>query len=304
MRSFSQIFAVGAVLASLLPAPAAIARSQHGATSAYPSYASRYTAQYDGPAYGPGADGPQAGYGPYGPGYGGGYGPGYGGGYGPGYGRGYGPGYGGGYGPGYRGGYGPGYGPGYGQRGAYRGDPSMRPAPWGHAGGSFAYRGFRVRPAYSASTAEGARQLAAARYQIEIVRRAGLSGSALRLFRRQPIDFGRSAHFTGGDVVLGRVQAGDSRPILLHEFMHLYHRDRLPGGFANPTIRGFFEQARANNLYPQGSYMMSNVREFFAMTSSCFLNGTVARPPFTREAIRAAQPAYYAYLAQLFGRGG
>jgi hypothetical protein len=46
----------------------------------------------------------QAGYGGYGPGYGGGYGgPGYGGGYG-------GPGYGGGYGPGYGGGYGGGYG--------------------------------------------------------------------------------------------------------------------------------------------------------------------------------------------------
>ena len=47
--------------------------------------------------------------------------------------------------------------------------------------------------------------------------------------------------------------------------------------------------------------MMSNPAEFFAVTASCYLNGTVARDPYTREAIRERQPDYYAYLSRLFG---
>ena len=41
--------------------------------------------------------------------------------------------------------------------------------------------------------------------------------------------------------------------------------------------------------------------EFFAVTGSLYLSGHVDRPPGTREALRAAQPRYYAWLAQLFG---
>jgi hypothetical protein len=41
--------------------------------------------------------------------------------------------------------------------------------------------------------------------------------------------------------------------------------------------------------------------EFFAVTGSLYLSGHVDRPPGNRETLRAAQPRYYAWLAQLFG---
>lgn len=255
MRNFKQILAAGAVLALTLTSSGVDARDRHGAASPIAPNASRYSAQYDGPAYGPGG-----GYGPYGGVYGPGYAP--------------------------EAPYYPGY---YRQRAYSRG-----------ARGSASYRGFRVKLGASARTAEGARELANARRQIAIVERAGLSGADLRAFRRQPIEFSRRGHFDNGGVFVG-AQAG-SRPVLLHEYMHVYHRDRLPGGFNNPAIEAFYQQALASGAYPPGSYMLSNVKEFFAMTASCFLNGTVARPPFNREAIRAAQPEYYAFLSRLFGR--
>ena len=116
---------------------------------------------------------------------------------------------------------------------------------------------------------------------------------------------GRGSHYSGGsEVYLGSLAPNDDRPVLLHEYMHVLHFRRMPGGVRNPDIRHFYEEALARNLYPAGSYMLSNPAEFFAMTASCYLHGTVARPPYDRATIQAQQPDYYNYLAHLFGRGG
>ena len=42
--------------------------------------------------------------------------------------------------------------------------------------------------------------------------------------------------------------------------------------------------------------MLSDEAEFFAMTTSVELYGHAARPPFTREALEAKQPAYAAWI--------
>jgi hypothetical protein len=47
--------------------------------------------------------------------------------------------------------------------------------------------------------------------------------------------------------------------------------------------------------------MLKNPAEFFAMTASAFLHGSIARPPYTRETVIRTQPVYARYLAQLFG---
>ena len=86
--------------------------------------------------------------------------------------------------------------------------------------------------------------------------------------------------------------------------MHILHRSTFPGGFDNPTIERFYQEAVAGNLFPADSYMMSNRREYFAVTASCYLYGSVERPPYTRQAIAQQQPDYYAYLGRLFGRAG
>jgi len=211
---------------------------------------------------------------------------------------------GGGYGPppGYDGGGGP---------GAYA-DQRLNGHRHGvRATGSFTrYHGFRIDLSEAQGTIDVPSALAEVEHQIDIVDRAGLSPAMLHTFESFPIHItasfvGRGSHYSGGsEVYLGSLAANDDRPVLLHEYMHVLHFRRMPGGVHNPDVRRFYEEAMARNLYTAGSYMLSNPAEFFAMTASCYLHGTVARPPYDRATIQAQQPEYYNYLAHLFGRGG
>ena len=194
-------------------------------------------------------------------------------------------------------------GPGPGYRGM------RRPRPQRSAAGSFrSYHGFRIDLAGARGGRDGSGALAAIEHQIDIVDRSGVSPSMLAQFRAVPIRVSTSSggsHYSGGSrVTLGALQPDDDRPVLLHEYMHVLEYRSFPGGFHNGTVGRFFEQARAEGLYPPDSYMMSNPAEFWAVTASCYLNGTVARDPYTREAIRERQPDYYAYLSRVFGPRG
>ncbi|MGI3901188.1 MAG: hypothetical protein ACRYGP_14110 [Janthinobacterium lividum] len=202
-------------------------------------------------------------------------------------------------GPGMEGGpYGPGpYGGGYGPR---RRESRRSMGPFK------TYHGFRIDVGEAQGRANVARALEDVEHQIDIVDRSGVSPSMLARFRAVPIRISESrgihSHYSGGsEVVLGDLKSGDDRPILLHEYMHVLEYRTMPGRFHNPTIQHFFEEARARGLFPAEAYMMSNPAEFFAVTASCYLNGTVARDPYTRAAIRERQPDYYDYLMRLFG---
>ena len=194
------------------------------------------------------------------------------------------------------------------------GGPGFRGRP-GRGGDAFptghyvVYHGFKIDVGAAQGRVDVSSALTALDHQIDIVDRSGLSASLLRTFRSVPIrisvTFTGGSHYQGGqEVVMSSLAATDDRPVLLHEYMHVMHYKRFPGGFHNPTIRHFYEEAMERNLYPAGSYMLTNPAEFFAMTASCYLNGTVARPPYDRATIRNQQPDYYAYLGQLFGRAG
>jgi hypothetical protein len=63
----------------------------------------------------------------------------------------------------------------------------------------------------------------------------------------------------------------------------------------------FYERAKGIGSYPKDAYMLKNAAEFFAMTASAYLHGSVARPPYSREALMRAQPIYAQYLGRLFG---
>lgn len=128
-------------------------------------------------------------------------------------------------------------------------------------------------------------------FSVPLVTAANLSGSDNATYTNQT-----------RQVTLTSVSFSRDKPILLHELMHAYHDQKLPGGFANAQIRTFFDQARASGRFPADAYMLSNQAEYFAMMASVYVHGTAARDPFTRAAIREKQPEIYDWLVEVFGR--
>jgi hypothetical protein len=105
-----------------------------------------------------------------------------------------------------------------------------------------------------------------------------------------------------GTVMVRPTALGDrnrERPVILHELLHAYHDHVLPGGFGNSAILSWFKQATEKKLYPADAYLMTNEREFFAVTASVFLFGKDG--PVDRAKIKDVQPDYYKYLVWMFG---
>jgi hypothetical protein len=91
-------------------------------------------------------------------------------------------------------------------------------------------------------------------------------------------------------------------PILLHEFLHAYHKRLMPNGYDNLGIKGYFAQAKTKDVFDKKSYTLMNDREFFAVTASIFLAGKESiHEPKTREALKEKLPDYYKYLVGVFG---
>jgi hypothetical protein len=91
-------------------------------------------------------------------------------------------------------------------------------------------------------------------------------------------------------------------PIMLHEFLHAYHRRLMPNGYDNLGIKGYFALAKSKDVFEKKSYTLMNDREFFAVTASIFLAGKESiHEPKTREALKEKLPDYYKYLVGIFG---
>jgi hypothetical protein len=91
-------------------------------------------------------------------------------------------------------------------------------------------------------------------------------------------------------------------PILLHEFLHAYHKRLMPNGYDNLGIKGYFAQAKSKDAFDKKSYTLMNDKEFFAVTASIFLAGKESiHEPKTREALKEKLPDYYKYLVGVFG---
>ena len=91
-------------------------------------------------------------------------------------------------------------------------------------------------------------------------------------------------------------------PILLHEFLHAYHKRLMPNGYDNLGIKGYFALAKSKDVFDKKSYTLANDKEFFAVTASIFLHGKESiHEPKTREALKEKLPDYYKYLVGVFG---
>ena len=99
-------------------------------------------------------------------------------------------------------------------------------------------------------------------------------------------------------IMLHTSTKNDQRPVILHEMFHAYHREIMPQGIKNQAILFYYNQAKSKQLYPADAYLMSNEKEFFAVTASVFLSGN-ADGGTTPLEIKEKQPEYFNYLRWL-----
>jgi len=175
-------------------------------------------------------------------------------------------------------------------------------------GGSFVYRGFTVDMSGAGDLPNPGAIDASLKHQIDIVADCGISPAILDFFKSQEVvvkpgqgDGGGHFSKSSKGVTIDAAVDAPEKPVLLHELLHAYHFRVLPGALQNPDLLRFYGNARDDELYPQDSYVLKNVQEFFAVTGSLYLWGNVDRPPHTRENLREKQPVYYKWLGELFG---
>jgi hypothetical protein len=151
--------------------------------------------------------------------------------------------------------------------------------------------------------------LEALRGQINIID-AAITDPALKAFVQSvplvmasnPAGADNAAYAAGTkSIMLTTPSYSPEKPVVLHELMHAYHDQKLPNGFGNADIQRFYQEAKSSGKFPAGSYMLSNVGEYFAMMSSVYLHGTAARDPNTRQEIQEKQPDIYEWFQKEFG---
>lgn len=180
------------------------------------------------------------------------------------------------------------------------------------AGEAKAYRGFAIDDSRIRSFPNRDAIVTAIQEQIDIVCAVGLSEAFLRFARSVPFEVvppgviapGNPGLYSGRTKsvqVTAIVVTAGAKPILLHELLHAYHDQQLPRGFGNQTVARLYDQAKAIPAFAARSHMMQNDREFFACSGTSYLYGVTAQEPFSREKVKASQPALFAYLQQLFG---
>lgn len=184
----------------------------------------------------------------------------------------------------------------------------MSAAPLAHA--DIDYHGFKIddrqlpadqRAAFTAAIEE----------QLDIVEKAGVPPAMLAFFQQTRIEVDTAIK---GNPGVFRVDRGAgavfvrpepfpaNKPILLHELLHAYHFNVL--GLRNGAIVQGFDAASAAGVYPpafQRAHFLENPKEYFAVTGTIYLVGTIQQPPFNCAVLAKNDPAYLAFLAATFG---
>lgn len=147
--------------------------------------------------------------------------------------------------------------------------------------------------------------------QLKIIISVDLPPAMLAYFRTVPIvvDANYSAHsralFHGsdgdghGEIKTGLMPLDPAKPVLLHEMMHAY--DGKYWHNANPQVTAAYQQAVAQSLYPAQSHFMHNAGEFFAISSTVYLYGHIAQPPYDCRKLAEHQGQYVLFFEKLFG---
>ena len=184
--------------------------------------------------------------------------------------------------------------------------------PTGAVPATLQYKGFTVIDSAVQSRDNLPEIRAAMQAQLDMVLAVGLPEQTIAFFRTLQImvrPVGAFATATSGRYTreARRVELVDNfvrnrkKPIVLHEFMHAFHAELLPGGRQNAELLAFFEQAKTRDVYNQKSHMMSNIGEFFACTTTAYLYGTTAQEPFSRAKLQQTQPELFTMLQGVFG---
>jgi hypothetical protein len=149
------------------------------------------------------------------------------------------------------------------------------------------------------------------KHQIDIVADCGAKPEILEFFRGRRITLKRTSGNEPGvfvanqGIYIDATPQPPEQPVLLHELLHAYQFLMLPGGFKNPDIERFYDNAIQGERYPATNkgdrYVLKNPQEFFAVTASLYLWGNVDRQPHTRQNLKDSQPYYYTWLGNLFG---
>lgn len=152
-------------------------------------------------------------------------------------------------------------------------------------------------------TPEVAASLAA---QIALVERLRISDAAMAYFRAQVITVdkpgdARKTRAGPRGIFFERRAVPADNPVLLHELIHRWQLERMPGGKGNADVNRLYDKTKASGVFPPDAYMLSNAFEFFAMMASVVLHGSAARPPFRRENVKAKAPEVYAFVVREFG---
>jgi hypothetical protein len=183
-------------------------------------------------------------------------------------------------------------------------DQVLAQAPATHLHGQqLEYLGYRIDLHKVAQRDDLAAIVDSIKHQIDLVDRLDIKPSIKEFFRSIPIKvepgLGEEGHYSAQGLRIAPRTDIHDQPILLHEYLHAFHQ-KLPGGFQNRDIMTFYQRAKAGGFYPSDAYVLKNPLEFFAMTASAYLHGTVKRPPFSRANVLARQPVYSRYLDQVF----
>lgn len=140
--------------------------------------------------------------------------------------------------------------------------------------------------------------------QTDLVEAARVSPEVMAFFRAQRILINEDADEgsrAGMRTFLARRVHPADNPVLLHELIHRWMYERIPGRAQNPELVRLYEAAKASGDWPAAAYLYKNPSEFLAMTASTVIHGRAARPPFTRDNVRKKLPELYAFIVRTFG---
>ena len=173
---------------------------------------------------------------------------------------------------------------------------------WAKPPVTFSYLGFDIDESRLGQDQRSAVK-AGLRQQIDLVHSLAIEPDIAAFLQTVPVRIDPSlrepGHYDQTGLRLRDKQSPADNPVLLHELPHAWLSK------ASASDRRIIQQAYAaavsSGRYPRDAYMMTDVAEFFAMTTSVVLWGRAARLPFVRERVQAEMPEFYASIVQRFG---
>ncbi|QJB35080.1 hypothetical protein HF329_28760 [Chitinophaga oryzae] len=87
--------------------------------------------------------------------------------------------------------------------------------------------------------------------------------------------------------------------VIFHELIHYLHDRWISSGFNNATIYNLWQNCRYSNVYPAGSYVLSNQAEYLAVSAEAKYCNT-SRPPYNAGTLASSDPNCNNYLSSNF----